>query len=268
LQRNISYTNTTATHTGKTLIKLTAEKRPDAEKPLEKPKELGALRAWSYSALKTFEECPYRSYISKVKKIQEVSGPAAERGTLIHQEAEDYVNGTLGEFPATLSKFKSQFEELRALFVDAKVELEGEWGFNLDWSPVGWMEKDTWARIKLDALVHQDEQSARVIDYKTGKKWGNEIGHAQQCLLYAIGTFFRYPHIEFVQTELWYLDKGETTIKQWTREQAMQFTPNWHKRALVMTTANEFPPTPSKNACRWCSYKKGDHPECSWGITG
>jgi len=246
--------------------KLTQDKRPDTLKPLEKPEQLGELKAWSYSALKVFEECAYRSYIQKVKKIQEPSSPAAERGTQIHQQAEDYVNGTLGEFPDTLAKFKSDFEQLREMFADAKVELEGDWGFNLDWNPCGWMEKETWARIKLDALVHEDEQSARVIDYKTGKKFGNEIGHSQQALLYAIATFFRYPHIEFVQTELWYLDLGEKTTKQYTREQAMQFAPGYHRRAIIMTTCDDFTPTPSKNACRWCAYGKGEHPECNWGV--
>lgn len=248
------------------MIKLTQDSRPDAIKPLEKPEQLGELKAWSYSALKVFEECPYRSYIQKVKKIPEPSNPAADRGTEIHQQAEDYVKGELGEFPSTLAKFKNEFEHLRQLYIDAKVELEGEWGFDLEWNPCGWMEKSTWARIKLDALVHEDEQSARVIDYKTGKKFGNEIAHAQQCLLYAIATFFRYPHIEFAQTELWYIDKGETTKKQFTREQAMQFAPGFHRRAIAMTTCEDFSPTPSKDSCRWCHYGKGEYPECSWGV--
>lgn len=248
------------------MISLTQEKRPDALKPIEVPEQLGELKSWSYSALKVFEQCPYRSYIAKVKKIQEESGPAAERGTMIHQQAEDYVNGTLGEFPDTLIKFKAEFEELREGFANAEVELEGEWGFDLNWNPVGWMEKATWARIKLDALVHQDETCVRVIDYKTGKKFGNEIGHSQQALLYAIATFLRYPDVQFAQTELWYLDLGETTVKSFTRDQAMQFMPTWHKRAVEMTTCDDFSPTPSKDACRWCSYRKGEHPECTWGV--
>lgn len=248
------------------MISLTQEKRPDTLKPLEVPEQLGELKAWSYSALKVFEQCAYRSYIAKVKKIQEDSGPAAERGTMIHQQAEDYVNGTLGEFPDTLKKFKSEFEELRDGYADAKVELEGEWGFDINWQPVGWMEKNTWARIKLDALVHQDETSARVIDYKTGKKFGNEIGHSQQALLYALASFLRYPDLQYAQTELWYLDLGETTVKSFTRDQAMQFMPTWHKRAVAMTTCTDFAPTPSKDSCRWCSYRKGEFPECAWGV--
>jgi len=249
------------------MIKLTADTRPDTVIDFEKPEKLGEVRAWSYSALKVYEECPYRTYISRVKGIKEPSGTAADRGTQIHQYAEDYVNGTAGEMAKELFKFKDQFEELRQGFIDAKVELEGEWGFDLDWKTVGWMQKETWARIKLDALVQEDETSARVIDYKTGKKWGNELAHGQQGLLYAIGTFFRYPDLQYVQTEFWYLDHGETTKKQYTREQAMQFAPGFHRRAIKMTTETEFAPTPNSNSCRWCHFKKGDEPECHWGVT-
>ena len=189
-----------------------------------------------------------------------------DRGTEIHNYAEDYVNGTLAELPKELHKFTDDFEELRQLYTDAKVELEGEWGFDVEWAPVGWMEKATWARIKLDALVQEDETSARVIDYKTGRMFGNEIPHGQQGLLYAIGTFFRYPTLQFVQTEFWYLDHGKTTKKTYTRDQAMLFAPAFHRRAVKMTTETEFAPTPSTSSCKWCPHRKGDEPQCRWGV--
>ena len=248
-------------------IALTQETRPDAKRLLEAPTELGLITAWSYSALKVYEECPYRSYIQRVKRVPEPSNPAADRGSAIHKEAEDYVNATLGELPDSLKKFKDEFEELRQLFEKAKVELEGEWGFTKDWEICGWMEGRTWARIKLDALVNESDTSARVIDYKTGKRFGNEISHSQQALLYAIGTFLRYPNLEFVQTELWYLDKGETAKQTYTRQEAMQFFPGFNSRAVRMTTETDFTPQPSKNNCRWCSYKNGDDPQCQWGVT-
>jgi RecB family exonuclease len=247
---------------------LTQGSRPDSSDGLPKPSKLGPVSSWSYSSLKVFEECPYRTYIQKVKRIPEPSSPAADRGTAIHKLAEDYVKGELDKMPSELnpSKFKDDFEELRQLYTEAKVEIEGEWGFNTDWNPTGWMSPDTWARIKLDAMVLQSDTSARVIDYKTGKKFGNEIPHSQQCLLYAIGTFFKYPVLEFVQTELWYLDKGEKTIRGFNREEAMQFAPGYHSRAVKMTTCTEFSPTPSNDSCRWCPYGKGEHPECRWGV--
>lgn len=246
--------------------KLTSDKRADITDAFKKPNQLGLVPSWSYSGLKVYETCPYRTYISKVKKIWEESGPAAERGTRIHGLAEDYVQAKISVLPDELKKFTTQFVDLRSLFVEGKVEVEGEWGFNLDWGVTGWMEPDTWARVKLDVIVHESETSARVIDHKTGKKWGNEITHGQQALTYAIGTFFRYPMLEHVQTELWYLDQAETTTQAYTRDEAMIFAPGLHQRAVKMTTATEFPPNPGKDNCRWCPHKEGEHPVCEWGM--
>ena len=229
-------------------------------------KKLGLIPTWSYSALKDYEKCPHRSYLKKVKKIEDPSGPAAKRGNEIHEQAEHYINGTIGEMPDTLKKFESSFKEFRELYSAACVTVEEDWGFTKDWEPCGWTAPDVWARIKIDAFVEQDQTSARVIDFKTGKKWGNEITHSMQCLLYAIGAFYRIPQLEFIQTELWYLDKKETMEKSYSREQAMVFAPNFQKRAVDMTSATTFPPTPSINACKWCSYGKGDDPVCPHGI--
>ena len=248
---------------------LTSPKRPDLISTVEVTDdiELGLVPAWSYSALKTFESCAYRTYISKVKRVQEDYGPAAARGTRIHDEAEQYVRHQTADLPDDLKKFQQQFKELRELFAEAKVETEGEWGFTLNWEPTGWLAPDTWARIKLDALVHESETSARVIDYKTGKQMGNEIAHSQQALIYAIGTFFMYPDLEILNTEMWYLDHGTTMEQTYTRDEAMVFMPKLHERAVTMTTATKFPPNPSNYNCRWCSFGKGQEPHCEWGIS-
>jgi CRISPR/Cas system-associated exonuclease Cas4 (RecB family) len=250
------------------MVELVQNKRPDLDSIIETdaPKKLGLIPAWSHSTLKTFETCAYRSYIAKVRRIQEDYGPAAARGSEIHGLAEDYVQAKIAELPKELAKFTEEFKTLRELFAKAKVEVEGEWGFTIDWEPCGWLERETWARIKLDAIVHETETSARVIDYKTGKMFGNEISHSQQALTYAIGSFFRYPDLQHVQTELWYLDHGETTRQAYTRDEAMIFMPKLHERAIVMTTATKFPPNPSSYSCKWCFYKKGDDPVCQHAL--
>ena len=194
---------------------------PGDAQQLQTKFELGPVRAWSFSSLQVFEECPYRTYISRVKKIREPQGEAAARGERIHKQA---------------------------------------------WEACGWMAPETWARIKLDAYVQETETSARVIDYKSGKRRGNEIKHNQQCLLYAIAAFVRNPDLQFVTAELWYVDLGETAKKSYTREQALSFLPGFHKRAVAQTTQVNFDPTPSKHACRWCSYKDGEYPECKYGV--
>jgi len=153
------------------------------------------------------------------------------------------------------------------MFAEAQVELEGDWGFTREWGTTGWLAKDVWGRIKLDAFVHESETSARVIDYKTGKAYGNEIAHSQQALVYAIGSFFRYPELQIAKTEIWYLDHGTMLEQVYTRDEAMVFMPKLHDRAIAMTTATKFPPNPSNYNCKWCSYGKGEHPVCEWAET-
>lgn len=252
-------------------ISLTQDARPDDFTVAVPDKnQLGPLKTWSYSARKVFEECAYRSYLERVKKLDTPSSPAADRGTAIHQEAEDYVSGLIGDLPKSLKKFDSEFLQLRNLYEAGKVEVEGDWGFTLDWEPCGWMAPDVWARVKLDVLVMEDDKSARVIDHKTGKHWGNEVPHSQQALLYAIAAFLRYPSLQYSMTEMWYLDHGKTMKKAYSREQAMIFLPSQYQRAITMTTATEFEPSPNKQTCRFCSFKdtQGEHDApCVWGVS-
>ena len=70
------------------------------------------------------------------------------------------------------------------------------------------------------------------------------------------------------KTELWYLIKLKTATQSYTRNEAMQFMPSYHERGVKMTTETDFEPRPSSSACRWCSYCKGEFPECQWGVDG
>ena len=54
--------------------------------------------AWSYTRLSDFEACPYRFKLKYIDKKSEAPSPAAERGTLIHKQYEDFMTS-----PALLS---------------------------------------------------------------------------------------------------------------------------------------------------------------------
>jgi len=66
----------------------------------------------------------------------------------------------------------------------------------------------------------------------------------------------RYPDLEFVHGEMVYVDKNDRLQGNYTREEAMEFIDPCERRAYRMTTATEFPPTPSESACRWCPHGK------------
>lgn len=225
------------------------------------------LRSWSYSKLLDYEQCPLRFQMKHIDRIPEAKSPAADRGTAIHQMAEDFTRGIIKDLPAELRHFKDEFEVMQREFKAKAVSLEGEWGFDKEWMVHDY--KKAWLRMKADAVLHRKHnKEAVVVDYKTGKRFGNELKHGEQVQLYAIATAIREPWIENITVELWYLDIDELHSNEYTRKQALSFVPGFEKRAMKLTTATSFPPRPNIFTCKWCPYGPNKDDNCPHGITG
>jgi hypothetical protein len=228
----------------------------------------GLVPAWSASTLKVFETCRWRLYLDRVVKLQQEESEPLKRGNRYHKALEDYVMGTIGELPEEmaksdkLNKFMPMIDELREAYAEGMVEVEGNWGFNTAWDTVDWMAKDVWARVKLDVLRWLDKPMgthAKCVDWKTGARFGNEVVHADQGMIYTVATFMRYPQLELVDVEFAYVDQGETSFPQrYTREQAMTFLPRITDRATILTSAreNDFTPSPSVYNCKKCPFNR------------
>lgn len=229
------------------------------------------ITSWSYSRLLDFETCAFRAYLKHVERIPEPQRPLApgkteqanDRGTRIHQLAEDFVrNG--GKLPPELGRFEEEFTRLRELYGHGVVSLEGEWGLDTDWSPTDW--RKAWGRVKLDAIPFMNDTEAAPIDYKTGRKFGNEIKHAEQLRLYAIAALLRFPTLEKTHCEVWYLDLGEITTITLTRDQALRFKTGFERRITKMVTCQDFKPEPNKFNCKWCEYGPWNGGQCQVGV--
>jgi CRISPR/Cas system-associated exonuclease Cas4 (RecB family) len=225
----------------------------------------------SFSRLQNFEKCKYLAKLMYIDKVPEPERPlppgkaehANDRGSRVHDAAEMFVRGGV-ELISELVLFEDDFRELRELYEQGRVQLEGEWAVNLDWEPVAWSSEDAWARMKLDALViSEDGKSCRVIDYKTGKRHGNEIKHTEQGQIYQLATFLRFPDIEHATVEFWYTDLGERDIKKYTRTQGIQYFDKFNQRFLAISDCTDFPPNPNPYSCRWCPYKGN---ACEYGV--
>jgi hypothetical protein len=231
------------------------------------------IKAWSYSRLGDFEACKLRARLKYVDRIPEPARPlppgktehANDRGTRIHEAAELFVKGGVELIPE-LEPFMDELVALRGLYAEGKVSLEGEWAIDKEWNPVAWGSSDAWARIKLDAFVRLSKTHAVVIDYKTGKKWGNEIKHAEQTQLYQLAAFLRYPELEVIDVELWYTDQDDISHMKFTRAQGMRFFRNFNERGIAMTSAEEFPPNPNIHSCKWCPYGPRGTGDCTVGV--
>ena len=133
--------------------------------------------------------------------------------------------------------------------------VEEDWAFDMGWKPSPWFGQETWGRYKIDAYIKHDDYTV-VIDFKTGRYAGNEESHEAQCALYAVATAHRFPEIDNIQAELWYLDHNKITRHTYTKEQIEERKKEFTARAFSLTEAIEFPTTPSENACRWCYFGK------------
>jgi len=219
----------------------------------------GLIKTASFSKLKNFEKCPLSVKLGSIDKLPRPvpkSDAPNVRGDKIHKIAEYWVNGGFEEdkFPKDLRKFEDYFRNLRTMYMDRMVELEEEWGFTYDWEKCGYWDDNVAIRIKCDNVIHHDETSLTVTDYKTGKSMGNEVSHTQQGQFYAIGAFMRYPKVTHVTVDIIYLDEKKRMTKHYTREKALALLVNLQKRIDEMFDTTVFRAKANKYNCQWCDY--------------
>jgi hypothetical protein len=232
-----------------------------------------AIESASYSKLGDFEKCKFYAYLKHDQRIPEPQRPlkpgqteqANDRGTRYHTNCEEYVLGKTDELlPDINAAFGPELDLMRVLHEDGMVSLEGQWGYDLDWNVTDWFKARI--RMKLDSIVFHDPTHATVIDYKTGRKFGNEIKHNEQLRFYTLGALMRYPKLQKVTAELWYLDQKDITSVTMTRLQGLAFRQNFDGRIKKLVTAADFPPNPNKFSCRWCQYGPWNGGQCQKGM--
>lgn len=233
------------------------------------------ISSWSFSRLTDFETCKYRAKLKYLDKVPEPERPlppgktehAHDRGTRVHTAAELFVKGGV-ELAPELANYKDSFLELRAFHAASKgnVSLEGEWAFDHQWNTTAWSSYNAWCRMKLDAFVLFNETEGKVIDYKTGRKFGNEVKHAEQGQLYQLAAFLRNPTLASVSVEFWYLDQPveQKSVFNYSRDQGTRYIEKFAKRGALLTSETEFPPNPNAYSCKWCPYLGN---ACIYGVS-
>lgn len=220
---------------------------------------LGPIRAWSFSSLQSFEQCPHRMKLKVVDKLPlpptDPNSPL-ERGNRIHKAAEDFIQGLTDTLDPALAKHMAQqYHAMRELFAQGKVTVEEEWAYTRTLEPTDWRAKDAWVRAKLDCCVQLNAANEVLVqDHKTGKLFGNEVKHAQQGMFYAGLAALRYPEAQRFHVEFWYPDVNDLTHTVFNRRQADVFRNRFIERGEKMTTATEFPARPNESNCRYCDF--------------
>jgi len=219
------------------------------------------INSWSISRLDVYESCPYRAYLEYVEKMPKPPpSEALAKGIRIHDAAEAYVTGKAGLIPE-LQKFDLPY--LKNLYDSDKTAciVESAWAFDKLWQHTTWNSPTAWGRLKLD-FGYVEGSHMLLIDYKTGKKYPAK--HIPQGQLYSVVSFLRYPLLETVHVEFWYIDRGDKLEKDYTRMQAMMLKDDFDLRAQTMTTATIFLPRSSAYACNFCPYGEKGTKYCDY----
>jgi len=228
------------------------------------------LRSVSHTRWSAFRECPRRAWLAYVDKVPEPDDPRGgasplARGIRVHEACEAFLRAPAGApapFPPEAAAFEAPLRHLRLVAEGdpGALVVEQMWEFDGDWAPVSRPPPaEVWLRAKLDAFVFLDaaRTAAVAVDFKTGKRFGNEVKHEEQAQVYALCAFRRFPTLKSVHAEFWYFDKALLHRTQYRWPAALRHFERWSAELRRVTDARTFPPAPSKQACRWCPFQTG-----------
>lgn len=204
---------------------------------------------WSYTRWEVFEKCPQRYEYQFLQKLPQPPAPALERGIRVHEEGEEYLDNIRKRVPVAYNQFSDELKAIKKLGASA----EGSYAFTKSWqpsSPTDWA--NTWLRIKIDAEVESDDE-VTLIDFKTGKPWPKAT--EAQSELYAVGAFLKFPGVDTITVEFWYLDSGEVVPYVYTRKQFAAAKKKWAARGRAVIAARQFPPTHNGYNCKYCPFR-------------
>ena len=171
---------------------------------------------WSYSSLKTFEQCPKKYYHLRVlKDVKDEGSEATIYGQEVHKAAEEYIRNGV--------PIPKKFEFLQDVcdafnIIDGEKHCELKLGVKrtpTGYEPCGFFDADVWWRGIGDLVINQGTL-AFSIDYKTSKN--AKYADMKQLDILAAALFTHFPKIEKIKSALAFVVSGEFIHKEHVSE--------------------------------------------------
>lgn len=214
-------------------------------------------KAVSFSRLMTYKKCPANyewQYVLGNKEGYE-PGPAAQRGTRIHNSIEATYLGT-GELdeeipPQMVTHIMKHHGKGDWIFYP-----EYEFALTKDWEPCEFNDEHAYIRGFMDNLLTRVDKDNYVVEvlvdeYKTG---GIYDEHDLQKQLYAMVAMILYPDIEKVTVTGVYIDKKKLHTTEYIRSHLFTMKYTW-QRDIAKLDVPIYPARPGFH-CRWCPKSK------------
>jgi len=212
--------------------------------------------AWSYSSLKTFQQCPKKYYHTRVAKdFKDEDSTATIYGKDVQRVAEEFIrDGT--PIPEKYAFIKPVLESLNK--IPGTKHCEIQFGLTEDLKPCGFFDENVWWRGVADLVVINGEE-AYLVDYKTSKN--AKYADTKQLDLLAAATFAHYPEVKRIKSALIFVVCNDFVKKNHVIEDASKYVAPFKfdlerlDNAMVTGTWN----ANSSALCPYCPVKTCQH---------
>jgi RecB family exonuclease len=170
-----------------------------------------SIAPWSFSKIKSFEQCPKKFYHLKiVKDYKEPETDAMLYGTAVHLAAEEYIrDGT--PLPEKYGYCKDVLDVLNAK--EGEKICEMKMGLTENLEPCGFFDDAVWWRGIADLVIlNKRTKTAYVVDYKTSKN--TRYADKGQLELMALAVFKHIPEVDYVRGGLVFVVCNEFSKRQ------------------------------------------------------
>lgn len=220
-----------------------------------------ALTAWSFSRWDAHHQCPLKFKLRYLDKNEEPAGAAMLNGRKVHNALRDYLSkyDSPLEPPPEAGKASELAAQLRQGDWDKVVEQQ--WGYTREWQATSWFGNATWFRSVLDVGVIYDDNTAEVVDWKTGKPRGT---YGEEMELFAISLMQRAARVTHVSTRLAFTDVKHEVFSEFPRSDLPALIAKWERQVAPMFEDTTYLPRPNEG-CKWCHFAKSKTGMCRYG---
>lgn len=213
---------------------------------------------WSFSSLKTFQQCPRKYYHTKIAKdITEPDTKATLYGKQMHTIAEEYIrDGT--PIPPTFSYLEPTLKMLAAIPGDKYCEVK--LGLTRDMKACDFSAPDVWWHGIADLVIIDEEKGlAHSVDYKTSKS--ARYADTKQLDLVAAGIFAKFPKVKRIKSALVFVVSKEFVKADHSKENELRYVaqviPDIDRIEAAIST-NVWNPVTGP-LCKFCPVKKCEY---------
>lgn len=217
------------------------------------------MTAWSYSSIKTFEQCPRKYYHLRIAKdVKDEGSDATQYGTDVHKAAEDYVKGGVPIPPkfGYMEPVVSRLIDLPGIkYTELKLGLKKT---GSTYEPCGFFDKDVWWRGVAD-FVSVDDTRGFSVDYKTGKN--ARYADTKQLDLVAGALFVHYPSLKRIKSGLAYVVSDEWVEKRHQQDKLEDYLSVFDEQLNQLEEAEASGVWNAKSGplCGWCPVSSCEH---------